>query len=71
MAIIPHPERKTPPPLPATERAIHEAGLAFAAGHRVPLVARPDDSRRPMAGGTPRTCGPAAPASGGPGRPAG
>ncbi len=27
-----------PPPLPATERAIHEAGMAFDAGHRVPLV---------------------------------
>lgn len=71
MAVPPHPERKAPPPLPATERAIHEAGLAFAAGHRVPLVARPDDPRRPVGGGTSRACGPARPASGGPGRSAG
>ncbi|MCX7378674.1 MAG: hypothetical protein NTY94_18230 [Alphaproteobacteria bacterium] len=56
-----------PPPLPATERAIHEAGLAFAAGHRVPLVARPDDMRRHVTGSTPRACGPTWPASGGPG----
>jgi hypothetical protein len=58
MAVPPHPERKAPPPLPATERAIHEAGLAFAAGHRVPLVARPDDPRRPVAGSTLRAGGP-------------
>jgi hypothetical protein len=36
-----------PPPLPATERAIHEAELAFGAGHRVPLVAGANDAHRP------------------------
>lgn len=35
-----------PPPLPATDQALHAASAAFEAGHRMPLVAREHESSR-------------------------